>query len=108
VTGGVLRVLSEYPHTAPCRLAHQHRQVEAGEQTRRKRVGARGHVDHDVLAGPVDQVVEVELHRAGLRVVAGYPDVGLVELAGHQVPHTTRCGRVRPQQLARRVEIEQP
>ena len=59
--------------------------VEAGEQAGGEGVGAGGHVDDDVLAGPVDQVVEVELDRAELGVVAGHAEIVLVERAGdHQ------------------------
>lgn len=42
-----------------------------------------GHVDDDVLAGPVDEMVEVQLDGAELGVVAGHPEVALVEHAGH-------------------------
>jgi hypothetical protein len=53
-------------------------------------------------------VVEPELHRTGLRVVAGDADVGLVELARDEVAHALGGGRGVPaQQFTRRVEVEQ-
>ena len=103
VPGRVRRVLPVHADPAPGRLADQHGQVEPGEQAGRERVGARGHVHHHVLAGPVHQVVEVELHGTGLGVVAGHADVVLVELAGDQVPDPFRGARGEAaQQLAGR------
>ena len=109
MAGRVPGVLAVHPDAAPGGLADEHRQVEPGEQPRREGVGSRGHVDHDVLAGAVDEVVEPQLHRAGLRVVAGDADVGLVELTGDEVAHPLGGRRGVPSQhLVGRVEVEQP
>jgi hypothetical protein len=78
----VVGVLPVHAHPAQGRLAHQERAVEPGEQARGERVGTRGHVDHYVLVVAVEQVVEDQLHRADLRVVAGHPQVLLGEPAG--------------------------
>jgi hypothetical protein len=59
VPGGVVAVLPVHGHTPPGGLGDEERQVEPGEQPGGERVRAGGHVDHHVLAGPVDQVVEV-------------------------------------------------
>jgi len=64
--------------------------VEPREQPRRERVRARGHVDDDVLARAVHEVVEQQLHRAGLGMEAGPAEVGLGERARGQQPHTPR------------------
>ena len=60
-----------------------------------------GHVDHDVLAGAVDQVVQVELDRAELGVVAGHPEVALVERAGHHQRYAAHASDV-PARASRR------
>ncbi len=61
--------------------------VEAGEQPGGERVGAGGHVDDDVLAGGVEQVVEEQLDRSELGVEAGHAEVVLGERAGGQHLH---------------------
>lgn len=47
-----------------------------------KASAAGGHVNDDVLAGTVDEVIEVQLNRAELGVVAGPSEVILVKGAG--------------------------
>src|SRR6266566_1492546 len=61
----------------PFSLARGH--IELGEHVRRERVGAGGHVHHHVLARLVDEMVEQQLDRAHLGVVAGRAQVGLLE-----------------------------
>src|SRR5690606_11444640 len=87
---GVLLVLAIDGDPLPGRLDHEEREVEAGEHAGGEGVGAGGHVDHDVLVGAVDQVVQAQLHRSGLGVVAGDPQVGVGEGAGdHQTDGST-------------------
>jgi hypothetical protein len=93
---GVLSELLVHPDPAPSRLAHQHDHVEPGEQARGERVRTRRHIDHYVLGRPVDEMVEVQLHRPGLRVVAGHTNVVLGELTSH---HQTRPAH-RPREPA--------
>jgi len=85
VVTGVVGVLPVDGHAFPCRLDHQEHNVEPREQTAGERVRPCGHVHDDVLPGPVDEVVEVQLDRSGLAVIAGHPEVILVELPrGHE------------------------
>lgn len=85
VVAGVLLVLAVDGDPLPGRLGDEERHVEAGEHAGGEGVRARRHVDHDVLVGAVHQVVQAQLHRSGLGVVAGDPQVGVREGAGdHQ------------------------
>ena len=84
---GVLLVLAVDGDALAGRLGHQEGHVEAGEHPGRERVAARRHVDDDILVPPVHQVVQVELHRADLGVVAGDAEIGLVERAGGHQAH---------------------
>ena len=48
---------------------------------------------YDILAGSVDHVVEVQLHRPGLGVVAGHAQVIVIERAGGEEPGAQRGNR---------------
>ncbi len=82
---GVLLVLAIDGDSLPGRFGDEERDVEAGEQAGREGVRARGHVDDDILARAVDEMVQAQLHRARLGVVAGHSQIGFGERAGdHQ------------------------
>ncbi len=83
---GVVQVLAVHRDALAGGLGHQERHVEAGEHAGGERVGARRHVDHDVLVRAVDEVVEAQLHRSDLGVVAGDAEVRLGERAGRHQP----------------------
>ncbi len=76
---GVLPVLAVDGDPLPGRLGDEERHVEAGEQAGGEGVRAGRHVDDHVLLGAVHQVVQEQLHRARLGVVAGDPEVGVGE-----------------------------
>lgn len=83
----VLLVLAVDGDALAGRFGHQEGHVEAGEHAGGEGVRAGRHVDDDVLVRAVREVVEAELDRADLGVVAGHPEVGLGERPrGHQ-PH---------------------
>ena len=93
---GVADVLPVDADAAQGRLADQERQVEPGEQAGGERVGAGGHVHHDVLARPVDEVVEQQLDRADLGVVAGHAEVlrrRTAPVTASRTPPTSRTRR---------------
>lgn len=81
--GGVVAVLAVDGDALEGRFDDQERHVEAGEQAGGEGVGAGGHVDDDVLTGAVDEVVQVQLDRTELGVVAGHVQVAPTEGAGH-------------------------
>ncbi len=86
-------------------LGDQERHVEAGEHPGGEGVAARRHVDDDELVAAVDEVVQAQLHRPHLGVVAGHAQIGVGERPGrHQLdlgvvvqpdgPRTRRVHRV--------------
>ena len=103
--GGVVPPLPVHPHPLAGRLGDQDGQVEPGEHARGERLRARGAVHHHVLPGAVDEMVQVQLDRAGLRVIAGHPEVGVAEPAGG---HQPRPARRTDRQTMHRVVAAQP
>ncbi len=71
----VVPVLAVDGDAAPGGLGNQEGHVELGEHAGGERVRAGGLVDHDILALAVEQVVEQQLDRADLGVVAGQAEV---------------------------------
>lgn len=60
-------------------------EIKPCEHAGRERFGTCGAIHYDVLAGRVDQVIQVQLDGAGLGVIAGNADVVIGERAGrHQ------------------------
>ena len=108
VTRGVADVLPVDPDAAAGRLADQEGQVEAGEQAGGEGVGARGHVDHDVLARAVEEVVEQQLDRADLGVVAGHAEVVLGRTRPVTRKRTPSAARGEPAQTGRPRQVAQP
>jgi hypothetical protein len=103
VAAGVALVLAPDRGRLAGRLDHQEGAVEAGEQAGGEAVGPCGHVDDHVLAGTVDQVVEQQLDRAGLGVVAGHAEVVGAEGSGGEQPHPARLAL---QQLVEGVALD--
>ncbi len=83
----VVAVLAVDGHALAGRFGDEEGHVEAGEHAGGEGVAAGRHVDDDIGVPPVHQVVQAELHRAGLGVVAGDPEVALGEGAGGEQPH---------------------
>src|ERR1022692_15416 len=90
VAGGVALPLPVDADALAGRLGDQEGEVEAGEHAGGERLGACGAVDYHVLARPVGEVVEVQLGRAGLGVVAGHAEVLAGERAGGHQPGAAR------------------
>ncbi|MDQ0832476.1 hypothetical protein QF032_004320 [Streptomyces achromogenes] len=87
---GVLLVLAIDGDPLARRFGDEERDVEAGEHAGGEGVRAGGHVDHDVLVTTVHQVVQAQLHRPRLGVVAGDPQVGFRERSrDHQTDGAT-------------------
>ena len=83
----VLLVLAVDRDPLTRRLGDQERHVEAGEHAGGEGVRARGHVDDHVLVAAVDEMVQAQLHRSDLGVVAGDTEVGLGEGARDHQTH---------------------
>jgi hypothetical protein len=84
VASGVSLPLPVHAEALAGGLGDQDGQVEASEQPGRERVSPGSAVHHHILAGTVNEVVEVQLDRAGLGVVAGHAEVVLTERTGGQ------------------------
>jgi hypothetical protein len=109
VPGGVALPLPVDADALAGGLGDQDGQVEPGEQPGGERVRAGGAIDDDVLARPVDQVVEVEINRAGFGVVARDAESSSANgpvassRAPHGVPTARSCtgsGAVEPKGAA--------